>query len=150
MSGRRFVLIFLALALLVGSAFVIGIVQTAPGAPIASMEDLRENNVLFLEEHDIFLVYNGGRPLALSSDAQHLGDTVEFCESSQMFESPAHGEKFDIRGFYYAGPAMNGLDRYPIRVQADAIYVEVDQVIAGPQRGRGPAREPAGPFCTAT
>ena len=140
--------IFLALSLIVGIAIFLGIAGSNPGDAVASMEDLREREVIFLEEERIYLVHNDGEPLALSADAQHVGDEVEFCLSSRMFESPAHGEKFDIRGFYFAGPATNGLDRYPIRVQGDAVYVDSETVIPGPARGRGPASDPEGPLCT--
>jgi Rieske Fe-S protein len=140
---RALILAFIALVV----AVVIGIATTGGPNPVASLEELREEEVLFLDEHDIYLVYNDGQPLALSSDAQHVGDDVEFCRSSQMFESPAHGEKFDIRGYYYAGPARSGLDRYPVRVEGDGVYVDTDRPIEGPPRGAGPAREPEGRFC---
>ncbi len=138
---------FIALVVVLVVAVVIGIATTGGPNPVASLEELREEEVLLLDEHDIYLVYNDGQPLALSSDAQHVGDDVEFCRSSQMFESPAHGEKFDIRGYYCAGPAKSGLDRYPVRVEGDGVYVDIDRPIEGPPRGAGPAREPEGRFC---
>jgi len=131
----------------VGTAVLVSIAANDDPDPVASLEDLQEQEVLFLEEHHIFLVYNDGDPLALSDDAQHVGDRVEFCTSSQMFESPAHGEKFDIRGHYFGGPARRGLDRYPVRVEGDGVYVDVDRPIRGPERGEEPTRDPEGPFC---
>lgn len=100
-----------------------------------------------MDDHDIYLVYNGARPLALDADAQHLGDDVVFCRSSQMFESPAHGEKFDIRGFYFGGPAGRGLDRYQANLSGDGIYVDLDQPNQGPARETQRARDPQGPLC---
>lgn len=120
----------------------------ARSQPILSMDRLGELGVVRLEPQRAFLVYNGGKPLALSNDAQHLGDRLMFCQSSQMFESPAHGEKFDILGRYYAGPARRGLDRYPVRVQGSGVYVDFERRISGPERGDPPASEPAGGFCT--
>jgi len=146
-ARRALIPAVIALVLLLGVAGVISIATSGDPDPVASLEELREKEVLFLDEHDVYLVYNDGDPLALSSDAQHVGDEVEFCRSSQMFESPAHGEKFDIRGYYYAGPAMRGLARYPVRVEGDGVYVDVDHPMGGPPRGAGPAREPEGPFC---
>jgi Rieske Fe-S protein len=64
-----------------------------------------------------------------------------------MFETPTHGEKFDRRGNYYAGPASKGLDRYPIAVEGDAIYVDLETVIPGPERGTEEPLEPEGSFC---
>ena len=137
----------IALVVFVGVAVVFGIATTGGPEPVASLDDLREQEVLFLDKHHVFLVYNDGSPLALSDDAQHLGDRVEFCESSQMFESPAHGETFDIRGYYYGGPAQRGLDRYPVRAEGDGIYVDLNHPIQGPERGEARPREPEGPFC---
>lgn len=97
----------------------------------------------------MFLVYNDEEVLALSDDAQHLpGEHTEWCESSQMFETPTHGEKFDRLGNYYGGPATKGLDRYPVAVEEDAIYVDLERVIPGPERGAEQVLEPEGPFCT--
>jgi Rieske Fe-S protein len=134
----------------VGVAIFVGIATTGdPNEPeaVASLDDLRERGVVFLEDEGIYLVYNDGDPLALDSDSQHVGDKVVFCESSQMFESPAHGEKFDIRGHYFGGPAAGGLDRYPVRLDGDGLFVAIHEPIAGPPRGSGRVSDPQGPFC---
>ena len=92
-----------------------------------------------------FVLYNGGDPVALSDNAQHMdGERTEW---SQMFETPTHGEKFDDVGYYYGGPAQRGLDRFKVRVQGDAVYVDLSERTPGPERGSGPAFEPAGEFC---
>ena len=92
-------------------------------------------------------IYNGGDPIALAADAQHVGDDVVFCESSQLFESPAHGEKFDIRGYYYGGPGARGLARFAVRIDGDNLLIDTDHRFQGPPRGSGPPQEPQGPFC---
>lgn len=137
------------LVLMVLLASIVAIANSGDkNGPLASLSGLRDKQVIEVEEEDLFLVYNDGEPLALSDDPQHLeGEHTEWCESSQMFETPAHGEKFDRRGIYFAGPARQGLDRYPVRVEGDQIYVDTDQVIAGPHRGAEEPIEPEGPFC---
>ena len=147
MAGRALTIAFVTLAAVVAAGVIVGFSTTGAQDAVASLDHLRVREVLFLDDQDIYLVYNDGDPMALSADAQHLGDRVEFCESSQMFESPAHGEKFDIEGNYYAGPARRGLDRYPVRVKGDGVYVDLEQQIQGPQRGEPRAREPQGEFC---
>lgn len=117
------------------------------GPRLATMEELKEREVVEVPEHDIFVVWNGGEPLVLSADAQHVGDEVVWCESSQMFESPAHGEKFDSRGFYYGGPAQRGLARYRYAIIDDVIYVDADSPTEGPERSEGPPHDPQGRFC---
>lgn len=118
------------------------------GGPLASLTELQDEGVIYIEDEHLFLVYNDGDPLALSDDSQHLpGEYTEWCETSQMFETPTHGEKFDRRGNYYGGPATKGLDRYPIAVEGDAIYVDLETVIPGPERGANETLEPEGRFC---
>lgn len=117
------------------------------GTRVATMEDLEERGVIEVSDYHLFLVWNEGEPLALSADAQHVGDEVVWCESSQMFESPAHGEKFDSRGFYYGGPARSGLARFPYAIVDDVIYVNLDDPACCPARGVREPHEPRGPFC---
>ncbi|MDQ3646399.1 MAG: Rieske 2Fe-2S domain-containing protein [Actinomycetota bacterium] len=153
MAGRFLIFGVIGLVLIGGTAIAIGIATSdssdvRAGDPVASMDVLQEREVLFLEDHHVFLVLNEGEPLALSDDPQHLeGEHTEWCESSQMFETPTHGEKFDRRGNYYGGPAAKGLDRYAVRVDGDAIYLDLDKVIPGPERGAEKPLEPEGPFC---
>jgi nitrite reductase/ring-hydroxylating ferredoxin subunit len=119
--------------------------------PLSSMAELEERGVIEVEDEDLFLVYNDGEPLALSDDPQHLpNEQTEWCESSQMFETPTHGEKFDRLGNYYGGPAMKGLDRYPVAVEGDAIYVDLERLIPGTERGTEEPLGPEGPFCVPT
>jgi hypothetical protein len=148
--GRWLLVAFLSLVGLVGALLVIGFAQTPAGHddPQLELEVVREREVVFLEEHDLYVVWNGGEPLALGNDAVHLGDVVYFCRSSELFESPAHGEKFDSRGFYYGGPAARGLTRYPVFVNGGIATIDVDHPEPGPERGEGPAHEPRGRLCT--
>ena len=148
MSGRLLLIASLLLAALVAGAFVFGLLTSSESqGPSVSMEELEEREVIHFPEDHVIFVYNDGEPLALSDDAQHVGDTVIFCESSRLFESPAHGEAFDIRGYYFGGPAARGLARYPIRREGDLLHADVSQEIEGPERGAGPPLKPAGDFC---
>jgi len=78
----------------------------------------------------------------------HLGCRVPFCDSSQRFECPCHGSKFNLKGEYLAGPAPRGMDRFPIQVKVDQVVVDTGTVIEGPARGiLTMPSEPAGPSC---
>lgn len=141
-----------ALTLLVVVMLVMLVIAIAnsgdKNGPLASLTELQDEGVIYVEDEHLFLVYNSGEPLALSDDPQHLpGEHTKWCERSQMFETPTHGEKFDRLGYYYAGPAKRGLDRYPLAVEGDAIYVDLERVIPGPERGIEKPLEPEGPFC---
>ena len=149
MRGRMLVLAVILLAIVVGASIALGFRTTDARSvdSFTSMEELQEQEVMFFPEHRVYLVHNDGDPVALSDDAQHVGDTVDYCPSSRMFESSAHGEKFDILGRYYAGPARRGLARYGVSVEDDLIYVDLQVKAPGPLRNRPKAMEPEGPFC---
>ena len=152
MAGRGLLIATTGLVIVLSAAIVFGLVTSSRGeGPVATVDELHEAGVLFLEDEHAFLVYNDGNPLALSDDAQHLdGEHTLWCESSQMFETPTHGEKFDNLGYYFGGPAQRGLDRFPVRVQDEAVYIDFDQRTPGPERGSGPQFEPAGKLCVPT
>ena len=151
MTRRGLIFASVTLAAVVLAAAIYGVATTygpGEGEIEASLADVEEAGVIQIDGPvDIYVVYNDGDPLALSADAQHVGDQVVFCESSQMFESPAHGEKFDILGYYYGGPAARGLARFPVRVAGDQLFIDIEHPMKGPERGTGPPREPQGSFC---
>lgn len=148
MTRRLLLAASLLLAALIAGAMVFGFMTSGdPETVWVSLEDLHEREVIHLEKEHVFVVFNEGEPLALSDDAQHVGDTVIFCESSRLFESPAHGEKFDMHGRYFGGPAARGLSRYPVRREGDLLLIDTTKEIKGPPRGEGPALEPAGDYC---
>ena len=128
----------------------IGLATTTAPRPLTSLADLEERKVMFFDEHDLFLIYLDDRVLALDADAQHLGDDVIYCETSHLFESPAHGEKFDIRGYYFGGPGRVGLDRYFVELRGGDIYVDLDYRTPGPERDEHLPRPPQGPLCVPT
>lgn len=113
--------------------------------PVASLEEVRERGVVYLEDQDMFLVERGRGVLALSNDAQHIGDKVEWCESSQMFESPAHGEKFDRFGRYYSGPAATDMDRAVAFAGSRGVFL--NGIVNQSKTRSRDTFEPAGPSC---
>jgi cytochrome b6-f complex iron-sulfur subunit len=59
---------------------------------------------------------------------------VPFCETSQWFECPCHGSKYNHVGEKRGGPAPRGLDRFPIDV-TDSITVRTGDLVIGPPIG---------------
>lgn len=117
---------------------------------IADVERLQSEGVIYDPSDRAFAVWNEGRPLVLSALVPHIPGREEralFCTTSQTFAGP-HGEKFDVRGYYYGGPARHGLDRYESRVRDGVVQFDPRRLIQGAARGEGPALEPAGRFCT--
>ncbi len=80
----------------------------------------------------------------------HLGCRVPFCGSSQWFECPCHGSKYNQAGEYKLGPAPRGMDRFKISIVGGDVMVDTSQIILGPPRGTDTTGQTlAGPFCVA-
>jgi len=81
----------------------------------------------------------------------HLGCRVPFCGTSQWFECPCHGSKYNGAGEYQLGPAPRGMDRFRVEVDgAGNVMVDTSQVILGPPRGTDTVSQPPqGSFCVA-
>jgi cytochrome b6-f complex iron-sulfur subunit len=80
----------------------------------------------------------------------HLGCRVPFCASSNWFECPCHGSKYNGAGEYELGPAPRGMDRFKITVEGGQITVDTSEVVLGPPRGTDTiGQPPQGPFCVA-
>ena len=89
-----------------------------------------------------------GGLMALYQRCVHLGCKVPFCVTSQWFECPCHGSKYNKAGEYKLGPAPRGLDRFPLAVEGDTVTVDTTFVITGPPRGANTTgQEREGAFC---
>jgi len=89
-----------------------------------------------------------GTLMALYQKCAHLGCRVPFCQQSQWFECPCHGSKYNYAGEYELGPAPNGLQRFPVKVQGGQVSVDTGSPTQGPPRGTDTIHQaPEGPFC---
>lgn len=90
-----------------------------------------------------------GGIVALHQKCPHLGCRVPRCKSSQWFECPCHGSKYNRVGEKKAGPAPRGLDRFPVVIAAGKVTVDTGQIVLGPTIGTNTTgQEAEGPFCT--
>ena len=89
-----------------------------------------------------------GVPLmALYQRCVHLGCRVPYCGSSQWFECPCHGSKYNKAGEYQLGPAPTGMQRFPITVEARASPGRHLGAQPGPAPGHGDHQgAPPGPL----
>ena len=77
----------------------------------------------------------------------HLGCRVPFCASSQWFECPCHGSKYNHAGEYKLGPAPRGLDRFTMEIVDGNVIVDTSTIKLGPPRGTEHDRPaPRGPL----
>ena len=89
---------------------------------------------------------------ALYQKCPHLGCRVPACTSSQWFECPCHGSKYNRVGEKKAGPAPRGLDRFPMTMNnAGELIVDTGTIILGPAIGTNTTgQESEGPSCVSS
>ena len=75
--------------------------------------------------------------VALYQKCVHLGCRVPWCDSSQWFECPCHGSKYNRVGEKKGGPAPRGLDRFVLEVSGGEITVDTaaSSLVQGPPIG---------------
>jgi cytochrome b6-f complex iron-sulfur subunit len=61
----------------------------------------------------------------------HLGCRVPWCASSQWFECPCHGSKYNRVGEKQGGPAPRGLDHFPLEVSGGSVTVDTGIIVIG-------------------
>ena len=80
----------------------------------------------------------------------HLGCRVPWCNSSQGFECPCHGSKYNMVGEYYAGPAPRNLDRFVVNVSsAEKLIIDTGTIIESPRAPGLSVKYPQGLSCIA-
>lgn len=87
--------------------------------------------------------------IALFQKCPHLGCRVPSCLTSQWFECPCHGSRYNQVGEKRGGPAPRGMDRFAMSVNAKGEFVvRTGTVIQGPPIGvNTTGQEPEGPSC---
>lgn len=86
--------------------------------------------------------------VALYQKCPHLGCRVPWCQSSQWFECPCHGSKYNRVGEKKSGPAPRGMDRFPVSISGDQLVVDTSTVVLGPPIGTDTTgQQLEGPHC---
>ncbi len=86
--------------------------------------------------------------VALYQRCVHLGCRVPFCSTSQWFECPCHGSKYNRVGEKQGGPAPRGLDRFTFEISGGQIVVDTGNLVLGPPIGTDTTNQsPEGPLC---
>ena len=86
--------------------------------------------------------------LALYQKCPHLGCRVPNCVSSQWFECPCHGSKYNQVGEKRGGPAPRGMDRFAMSVIDGVLTVDTGTIVQGPPIGTNTTgQEAEGPNC---
>ena len=86
--------------------------------------------------------------VALYQRCVHLGCRVPWCQSSQWFECPCHGSKYNRVGEKQGGPAPRGLDRFTFDIEGGTIVVDTGNLVIGPPIGTDTTDQaPEGALC---
>jgi cytochrome b6-f complex iron-sulfur subunit len=85
---------------------------------------------------------------ALYQRCVHLGCRVPWCQTSQGFECPCHGSKYNEIGEYFAGPAPRNLDRFVVEVDATGdLIIKTGTIIQTPRAIDKSVEYPKGVQC---
>jgi cytochrome b6-f complex iron-sulfur subunit len=89
--------------------------------------------------------------MTLYQKCAHLGCRVPYCATSEWFECPCHGSKYNYAGERMPGsPAPAGLWRFAFEVTDGQVIVDTSAPLAQPPLGSDTIRQPpAGPNCIA-
>ena len=88
------------------------------------------------------------RLVAVYQRCVHLGCRVPWCNTSQGFECPCHGSKYNMVGAYYAGPARRNLDRFIVNVNTSGKFIiDTGSIIESPRAAGMSVKYPQGISC---
>jgi cytochrome b6-f complex iron-sulfur subunit len=88
--------------------------------------------------------------VALYQKCVHLGCRVPWCQTSQWFECPCHGSKYNRVGEKVGGPAPRGLDRWAVEIASGTVTINTGIAYQGPPIGTNSTGQGAeGPHCIA-
>ena len=86
--------------------------------------------------------------MALWQKCVHLGCRVPECASSQGFECPCHGSKYNYHGEYDSGPAPRNLDRFALETDSSGnLIIDTGTVLETPRAAVKTIGYPLGPSC---
>jgi cytochrome b6-f complex iron-sulfur subunit len=87
------------------------------------------------EDHAILDDDETGLMAVNTRTCPHLGCAVPWCQTSQWFECPCHGSRYNRYGEWTGGPAPRGLDRYPSFIDDNGLFVvDFGNMLTGPAR----------------
>ena len=93
---------------------------------------------------------DGSEPgvMALWQRCVHLGCRVPECLSSQGFECPCHGSKYNFHGEYEDGPAPRNMDRFAVEISDNGdLIIQTGQVVETSRATAKTIAYPQGPSC---
>ncbi len=156
---RRGIAILVTLVATVG-IFTVAAIFAWPSGPkvdqpgwvaLGNVDDFPLLEPVAVKNHRLYVVrLDADKFVALSRIDPHRGCVVpfrpdfEFLGRKGWFRDPCSGSTYDVTGRLFAGPSPRSLDRFPARVSAGALEVNVGEIVPGPAPG-GPGVDPLNP-----
>jgi len=110
-------------------------------------ESLAKAESVYSSQAPVFAGMSSGI-VALYQKCPHLGCRVPTCTTSQWFECPCHGSKFNRVGEKKGGPAPRGMDRFAVSINNGNVVIDTAAVFGGPAIGTNTTgQEAEGPHC---
>jgi len=96
---------------------------------LTNSEDAYLNEI---EMHNVWILKNDeGNVISYSPICPHLGCSFNWNERVSHFECPCHNSIWDISGKLLAGPSPRGLDKLPVEIRDNEIYVKWEKFRIG-------------------
>lgn len=122
-----------------------------PGDPtlyVARLDEVPSNGALYSPTHHLFVADSPAEGLvALVAADPYRGCRIGYIadddarrlasHEATRFIDPCHGSEYDISGKHLAGPSPRSMDRLPIEVIADRVYLVADAELIETPRPRG-------------
>lgn len=84
----------------------------------------------------LFIVNTGQEFIAFDARSTTTEERcrVKWVPINERFEDPCCGSKFTLDGTYIEGPAVRNLDRYPVTIRGEQVWVNLSQPMLGDSR----------------
>jgi cytochrome b6-f complex iron-sulfur subunit len=89
----------------------------------------------------------GAGVMAIFQKCSHLGCRVPYCRTSDLFECPCHGARFNRAGEWRNGPAPASLWRFPIEIVEGRVVVDTSRPVAQTAAGYDTLGPRTGAYC---
>ncbi len=131
---------------------LIAATRTPDGGVIPAFIPEARAYVVPVDDRNLSVQFEGksvaaGGLMALYQRCVHLGCRVPWCATSQGFECPCHGSKYDGIGEYFGGPAPRNLDRFVVEVIDTQFIIHTGDILQTPRAPTRSVAYPQGPSC---
>jgi nitrite reductase/ring-hydroxylating ferredoxin subunit len=80
------------------------------------------------KKNQVILVRSNGLAYAFALSCPHQNTALRWLEPASRFQCPKHKSQYQPDGTFITGRATRNMDRMPIRVEGNQLYVDADHV----------------------